>query len=421
MISPARSVSLKLLSEIESRHVFSDDALNSEDMERLEIRDRHLTTQIVYGTLRWQGTLDYLLSEVSSMPWQKVEPAARILLRMSVYQMWHMNRIPDHAIVNDAVELAKRGLGKGIDRYVNGILRGFSRTRPWKNGEFLARAPSWVRASLPEWLWERWVSRFGEGVAAEFATSLNNPPLTAIRMGEEGIESIVSPSDLVPGAGILTGAIPKLSGGLQWQDEASQLIPHLMGPVSGWRLWDACAAPGGKTAILEALAGETGCVVASDLRHERASRMAGLLKGHARPLLLVADASKPAPFRCRFDGVLADVPCSGLGTLRRNPEIRWHFRPDTLPLLQRTQQKILESVSSTVRLGGRMLYSTCSTEPEENEEVVLAFLASHPEYCLVRPELPPGIERWTGHDGMVRTFPGTRLWDGFFAALMVHQ
>jgi 16S rRNA (cytosine967-C5)-methyltransferase len=155
MISPARSLSFNLLNRIESQRLFSDDALNSEDMAQLDVRDRHLTTEIVYGTLRWQAALDAILRSLSSRTWEEVAPGAQILLRMSLYQLWHMDRMPDYALVHDAVELAKRELGKGIDRYLNGILRRLTRTRPWKEDDFLRKAPAWMRVSLPKWLWER--------------------------------------------------------------------------------------------------------------------------------------------------------------------------------------------------------------------------------------------------------------------------
>ncbi len=426
MISPARKLSYKLLCQIDSRHLFSDDALNSEEMERLNIRDRHLTTQIVYGTLRWQSLLDYLLTGTSSRPWQEVEPGPRILLRMSLYQMWQMDRVPDHALVHDAVELAKRELGRGIDRFINGILRHLGRSRPWKNNEIMNPAPAWIRASLPQWLWERWSARYGESTAAEFASSLNQPPSPAFRIGEGTAEPLpvgTVLSDIVPGAGIRVAGGDTGYRDLQYQDEASQLIPHLLGSISGWRIWDSCAAPGGKAAILASLCGEPGIVVASDLRRERALRMAGLFnkRRQRRPELMVADASMPAPFRNCFDAVLADVPCSGLGTLRRNPEIKWHFMPNDFESLKRTQERILESVSGAVRVGGSLIYSTCSTEPEENEDVIESFLRDHPGFSLEMPLSPPGIEQWTGRDKMVRTFPSTRLWDGFFAALLLRH
>lgn len=412
MISPARRLAFKVLLRIESGKHFSDDLLNSSAMEELELRDRRLTTEIVYGTLRLQGLLDYVLAPLSSKPWADVEQEPKILLRMSLYQLWHMDRIPDHALVNDAVELAK-SRGKGIDRFVNAILRRLTRVRPWRDGDCLRDAPPWVRVSLPEWLWRRWAERFGESAAFEYGSALNRPPQAAYRLSEEAVSETVS--DLVPGAGIAS----ERASDLQYQDEASQLIPHLLGASAGWKVWDACAAPGGKAAILAGICGESGLVVASDLKTRRVFRMAEMLKGRLH--MVVLDAAQPSPFRSDFDGVLADVPCSGLGTLRRNPEIKWRFRPDEFQALQKRQIRILESVAENVRIGGRLLYSTCSTEPEENEQVVESFLRSHPEFSPEAPSSPPGIDDWIGRDLYVRTFPSSRLWDGFFAALMVRK
>lgn len=421
MTSPARKVAFKLLTRIESGKAFSDDVLNSRIMETLDVRDRHLTTEIVYGTLRLRALLDYVLKDLSAKPWDEVETGVKVLLRMSLYQMWHMDRIPDHALVNDAVDLAKQELGKGIDRFVNAILRRLTRNRPWNNPGFTGKAPPWVRVSLPKWLWDRWQSRFGESLALDYASSLNRPPQLCVRLTEESVSGVQS--DLVPGAAILTEEGPDPQGHHQYryQDEASQLIPHLIGAGPGWRVWDSCAAPGGKSAILHRICGNRGLVISSDLRKERASKMRELLRasGINDPDVLVLDASARLPFRCRFDAVLADVPCSGLGTLRRNPEKKWRFSPEEFAALQQVQLSILENVSQCVRAGGRLLYSTCSTEPEENEHVVLSFLERHPEFRCEAPEDPPGIGLWTGQDGMVRTFPGARPWDGFFAALMI--
>jgi|WetSurMetagenome_2_1015567.scaffolds.fasta_scaffold74872_2 16S rRNA (cytosine967-C5)-methyltransferase len=433
-ISPARTACYKLLCDIESRRLYSDDALNSERMLGLEIRDRHLTTEIVYGTLRWQALLDYVLSGASTRLWPKVHSGAKILLRMSLYQMWKMDRIPEYALVNDAVELAKRELGQGIDGYVNGILRNLTRTHPWKENDFLRRAPQWIQVSLPEWLYKRWCARFGEGAAQDFALSLNQPPQAAVRAFNETKNEAAFPfavmnSDLVPGAFIKTdaadaGAEENLDPPtFQFQDEASQLIPHLLHPQWGWKIWDACAAPGGKTGILGKICGDSGRVIASDLRRERIVRLVQFLNnsGMHTTDVLVADARQPVPFLSCFDAVLADVPCSGLGTLRRNPEIKWQFQKQEFAGLQETQKRILHNVSSAVRVGGWLLYSTCSTEPEENEQVIKAFLDAHPGFCLQKPEYPPGIEKWTSRDSMVRTYPSKHLWDGFFASLMMRR
>ncbi len=339
--------------------------------------------------------------------------------------MWHMDRIPDHAIVDDAVELAKEeSRQSGAAGFVNGVLRTLSRNRPWLRAEFASQIPPWVLVSLPQWLWERWVVRFGEQRATDYAISLNQAPRHCLRMrGGEDIpasehEATISRSDIVPGA-FFSDEVRQIPGS-RMQDEASQLIPHLLGPISGRRVWDVCAAPGGKSAILCERCRPSGLVVSSDLRWGRVKRLREALQGQCvEPCLLVADATRPVPFRARFDAVLADVPCSGLGTLRRNPEIKWRFRAGSFPALQQIQSSVLRTVAAVVRSGGLLLYATCSTEPEENEQVVDTFLDAHPDFRLVRPVFPPGIDAWTDERGFVRTFPSTRLWDGFFSALMV--
>jgi 16S rRNA (cytosine967-C5)-methyltransferase len=435
MISPARRLCYSILLGIETRGLFSDDALHCKEMERLDLRDRHLTTEIVYGTLRWQGLLDHVLSDASARPWEDVAAGAKILLRMSFYQMWRMDRIPQHALVHDAVEIAKHKLGRGVSGYINGVLRNLVRSRSHESRRIIEKAPDWIQVSFPQWLWQRYASRYGSAAAREYALALNLQPCAALRlinMKDKGRrpDSDVVPSDLVPNAFIEQRSHGRKSQdaedsvGFRFQDEASQLIPHLLGsPSPKQKIWDACAAPGGKSSILCALYGNSGQVISSDIHFERTRRLSSLLKneGFSKSAILLADARQSPPFRGGFDAVLADVPCSGLGTLRRNPEIKWSFNPDRFMLLNRTQKQILESVAQAVRPGGHLLYSTCSTEPEENEDVIAFFLENHPEFNLERPTHPPGIDAWISDDHMVRTFPGTRLWDGFFAALMVRH
>jgi 16S rRNA (cytosine967-C5)-methyltransferase len=425
MISPARKICYTLLCQIESRRLFSDDAIHSQNLQDLDRRDRNLIAEIIYGCLRWQSLLDYVLSMSSSRAWEEVDPGARILLRMSLYQMWKMDRIPDHALVNDAVELAKRELGKGIDKFINAVLRKLARTRDWAKKELL-NAPPWVQVSLPEWLWERWAKRYGAEIVSEYAISLTEIPPISWRCSERLIESSSTvASELVPGAYIQENRdwdlTEKHALEFQRQDEASQLIPHLLGPVEGWTIWDCCAAPGGKSAILGYKCGETGRLIASDFQEKRIPLLLNALKSLSirNNEILVADASISPPFRRKFDAVMVDAPCSGLGTLRRNPEIKWNFKPEEFGELQQRQSGILESASKAVRNEGFLLYSTCSTEPEENEDVIRKFLKNNPSFRLVKPCHPAGIERWIGSDNLVRTFPTSRLWDGFFAGLMV--
>ncbi len=422
MISPARHAAFRVLCRVELSGAYCDELLNSPRFPASDERDRNLATEICYGTLRWQLALDDVLARISSRPWEKVDPRLRILLRLSLYQLWHADRIPEHALVNDAVDIAKFRFGRGCAAFVNGLLRRLARERPWEKDDFAQSQPDWIRLSLPKWLWDRWSSRFGRESALRYAASLNRPPQCAawcVDARESTDRAAGSLSEIVPGARLFERTPRNRHCWIQ--DEASQLIPHLLLPIDGKKLWDACAAPGGKAGILNMRSGESGLVIASDVHLSRVRRMKGAFEQFkpARPVLLVADAESGYPFRPEaFDGVLADVPCSGLGTLRRNPEIRWRFDHARFAGLQTRQRQILSAVSGAVRRGGALLYSTCSTEPEENEQVVDQFLAEHREFRLGRPVGPPGVDQWLDEHGFLRTYPSDRLWDGFFAALM---
>jgi 16S rRNA (cytosine967-C5)-methyltransferase len=428
--APARVVAFEVLRRIEFQHAHSDDAINSKLVSTLSPRDRNLVTEVVYGTLRWQIYLDHILEKVSARDWQTVSPEAKILLRMGLYQMFGMDRIPNYALINDGVEIAKRRLGKGIGGFINSILRRLARERTWEDARVKHECPHHARVSLPAWLWERWSLRFGVEQAREYALSLNQAPQEALRCAmlaaqAEDLPADMIPSDLVPGALLCRKSGERAPdsefSSLPHQDEASQLIPHLLGNIAGWTVLDVCAAPGGKSAILCTLTGRPQNVVLSDRSWKRLRQLANDLSPGDRfkPDLLVADAAQAMPLRKAFDAVLADVPCSGLGTLRRNPEIKWRFSPDLLPRLQDKQINILKSAAGLVKPGGLLLYSTCSTEPEENEQVANCFLASHPEFRVKRPMQPRGIEAYVDAAGMIRTFPSMRLWDAFFAVLMV--
>ena len=347
---------------------------------------------------------------------------------MSLYQMQFMDRIPDHALVNDAVDLAGSEFQRGAAGFVNGVLRQLARRRPWQSEAFATECPPWAAVSLPEWLWNRWFARFGSGTARQYALSLNRPPTNSVRFNRDlAIDSELSsklvPSDIVPGAYFWKGAGEELPAGLAgFQDEASQLVPHLFGNLYGRRIWDVCAAPGGKSAVLRKLCGDSGIVISSDIHKSRVARLARFLElSSGGAVVLVVDSVQWPPFRIEFDAVLVDAPCSGLGTLRRNPEIKWRFSPGRFGSLQKSQVSILSSAASAVRIGGLLLYSTCSTEPEENEQVIQQFLNSHRDFRLVKPEHPRGIESWIDSAGLVRTFPTERLWDGFFAGLMLRE
>jgi 16S rRNA (cytosine967-C5)-methyltransferase len=421
--SPARQAAHEVLCRIELQDAHSDDALRIPSVERLEERDRNLVTAIVYGTLRWRAQIDFALAAASSRPWSEVDDTVRVVLRMSLLQMWRMDRVPDYAVVSDAVDLTRSRGPRGAAGFVNAVLRNAGRLRRWSDPDFEASMPLASRANLPDWLWKRWASRYGQEAAMRYAFSLNEEPRPAFRSFGSVRPAVRQPdnipSEIVPGAffpahGSNPDGYP--------MDEASQLIPFLLGARPGWRIWDACAAPGGKSSILLEIVGKAGAVVSSDSSRDRAASMKKTIES-AQPgpgdkvPVLVADARRP-PFLRPFDAVLVDAPCSGLGTLRRNPEIKWRMSEDRLSKHLALQIDILLSASECVAPGGRLLYSTCSTEPEENEEVISRFLASRPAFRLLRPDSPAGVEPWVDKRGFVRTFPDARVWDGFFAALL---
>ncbi len=426
MIAPARRVTLEALVQIETGEAHSDDLLHSQEVQRLEPRDRNLATELLYGILRWRSRLDHVLSAASSRPWASIDGIVRSALRVGLYQMWHLDRVPDYAAVSDAVEIIRAAGPRGADGFVNAILRTLGRERPWVRAGFEASLPAWIRVSLPEWLWKRWMARYGENRATEYALSLNQPSRAAFRPLLPNLKEVRPgwvASEIVPGAFIAESGATDLPPDLLLMDEASQLVPFVMGAQEGWEVWDACAAPGGKSAILKELVAPGGKVISSD----RSIRRALSLKRHwgrtgvPANMLIVADAAANPPFWVRFDAVLVDAPCSGLGTLRRNPEIKWRFSEDRLAELHRLQAQILNSTCEAVRPGRRLLYATCSTEPEENEGVIAEFLECHPDFSPVRPDVPAGIDHWVDEEGFVRTYPTVRLWDGFFAALLIRQ
>lgn len=426
MTSPARGAAFEVLCRIEIHNAHSDDALRVASVRALEQRDRNLVTGIVYGTLRRRAQLDWVLAAASSRPWHEVDETVKVVLRMSLLQMWRLDRVPDYAVVSDAVDLLRSRELHWVAGFANAVLRNAGRRRLWAVPGFEESLPAACRACLPEWLWNRWVSRYGEEPAMRYAVSLNEPPRPAFRLpvnpGAADSPPDAVPSEVVPGAFF---PVDELAPGLRVMDEASQLVPFLLGVEPGWRVWDACAAPGGKSSILSELVGAGGSVFASDARIGRVLFMKKAIgvtapgsAGNGR--FLVADARR-APFRATFNAVLVDAPCSGLGTLRRNPEIKWRMSEGRLAKHQAVQVELLGSASDSVARGGRLLYSTCSTEPEENEQVVSRFLDSRPEFELAAPSSPPGVLPFVDETGFVRTFPGTRPWDGFFAALFTRR
>jgi 16S rRNA (cytosine967-C5)-methyltransferase len=417
-----------------------DAALNQE--ARLDPRDRGLATELVYGVLRQRGRLDFALTRFCSKPLAKVEPRVLNLLRLGAYQILFLDRVPAPAAVHETVELARREMLERATGFINGILRNLIRQR----GEIPWPAPTEPLAYLekldgfPHWLARSWVRRFGGEAAVALADALLQPaPFTArvntlkisrdaflaelSNIGIEGRPTLYAPEGVVighRGGATLPG---DAEGWYQVQDEASMLIAHLLAPRDGERILDACAAPGGKTTHLCALGGNAVEVLALDLHPQRLRLVeSGAARLACRGIATRAwDLTRPPEFLApeSFDRVLVDAPCSGLGVLRRNPEIRWRRTAKDVALMAGQQREILANVAPLVKPGGRLLYSVCTLTEEETDAVVQPFLAAHPDFALEDPReiTPPAWRALFDADGCLRTWPHRHDgMDAFFAA-----
>lgn len=434
--SAARDVAARVLERVETDASFADSALDAElTSRRLEPRDAALATELVYGALRWQGYLDWILAPHSRRRLPSLDPRVRVLLRMTAYQIAFLERVPAFAAVNDAVTLAPRS--PGVSAFVNAVLRSFARRGAREREPAPPRNPIdalAARCSFPAWIVERWVVRYGRDEAESLMRALNErPPLTlrANRLritrdelgrrlaDEDGLDSRptrLAPEGLVVGPGGAPGEWRAfVDGGFAVQDEASMLIARLLAPEPGETVADVCAAPGTKTTHLAELMDNRGRILAFDREPTRLARVG---EAAARLGISIIDAregpveslAKDFPAAC--DGVLVDAPCSNLGVLRRNPEVKWRRQPSDIALASQRQREILGSAAAMVRPGGRLVYATCSLEPEENDDVARAFLAAKPEFRLDPPDdfpLPLDAAGW------LRCLPHRHGTDGFSA------
>lgn len=357
------------------RGAWSAEALAAKSTH-LEARDAALASDIVFGTLRRRGQLDATLAPFSKRPVDRLDPAVRIALEMALYQIRFLDRVPDHAAVNDSVELVRRAGKTSASAFVNAILRRALREP--------AEVPDTL--STPPWLFGRWVAQYGESTAIGIACASLQPPERFIRVGAASPPSGAEPTD-IPGCYRLESGDP---GAYRFQDIGSQAVVPLLQLRPGMSFLDLCAAPGNKTA--QAL--ETPLrAVACDLHPSRARILLAL----GIPIVAL-DAARPLPFSTRFDRILVDAPCSGTGTLARNPEIKWRLQPADIADLQTRQIAILRNALTQLAPEGLLVYSTCSLEREENEAVVEASGARVLE--------------------TMRRIPGRHPGDGFFAAIL---
>jgi 16S rRNA (cytosine967-C5)-methyltransferase len=460
MIAPARVAAYHVLTAVAEGRADLATALAHARGTLPDDRDRALTAEIVTGVQRWRGALDFLIVHFAKRPIERMDAEVVETLRLSAYQLLHLTRIPAAAVVDDAVELARRVGKSSASGFVNAVLRSIARCRnrlplPPRPSSVANRSAAveylTVTLSHPVWLVERWLDRFGFETAEQWLRFNNGPaPLTLRanpirttparlieRLQEDGIRA--TPGRFAPDALIIDHGDQKghrdhhdpLPGELLsegWcviQDEASQLVPLLAGPHPQGCLLDTCASPGGKTTALAAAMTGRGLVVACDVRPRRVDllRRTVAASGATNIRLVQADLTKPLPFSRTFDCVLVDAPCSGLGALRRDPDIRWRRRESDLPSLAATELVMIQHAGAVVAPGGRLVYSTCSSEPEENEWIAAAFLQTTTEFTPVDLRtadvaLPAAVIDNRGH---FRTHPHVHGLEAFFGAVFARS
>jgi 16S rRNA (cytosine967-C5)-methyltransferase len=436
-VSPARRAAFDILRRVEAEGAYASILIARLPESNLSREDRSLAQEITLGVLRRQRQLDYFIERYARRAPSRLDLSVLIALRMGLYQLRHLTRIPQRAAVNESVNLVKLARTASAAGMVNAVLRNAARRPDESPAEDISDPIEKlsIQVSHPRWMLERWMNSFGDVETFALAMADNEPPPTAFRVNTPratvadalaGLQDASRPSKLVPGAFIIeSGAAARLAqaaehGIIYIQDEASQLVSLLLDPESGERLLDLCAAPGSKSSHMAALAEEKAWVVACDIHQHRLVTLgATCQKLGLRSIDRVAlDATLALPFSesaVRFDRVLIDAPCSGTGTLRRNPEIKWRLAPGDIERLADVQLRLLERATDVLRPGGRLVYSTCSIEREENEEVIRRFIEGGAPYRLLRPAAHPDV---ITAEGFVRTFPHRHGTDGFFAAVL---
>ncbi len=454
-VSPARRIAFDVLRRVEDGGAYASDLLYSRLTENVKNEDAALATEVTLGVLRRRRLLDFLLERLAKKPVAGFDLEVLLALRIGLYQLCFLDRVPARAAVNEAVEMVKSARKRSAAPLVNAVLR-----RAASDASELTRAKieELIPAELapadrlgilhshPTWMVERWLVNFGEARTRGLLEANNRAPRIAatvpaperrdeiIRALERGGLTIergrLLRAAVVVHGGSLARSQEFRDGSISIQDEASQAVPLLLGVERGQSVLDLCAAPGGKTATLARAAGATALVIAADLHPHRLREMQARLsrQGIRNVRTIALDALVALPFRETFDRVLVDAPCSGTGTLARNPEIRWRLRPEELGEFHRRQAALLSTAIAHLAPRGRLVYATCSLEPEENEQVVeealrtgKAKLAPSAESAArLAPHLAEGVAAAGLFDsiGAFRTFPPEQHTDGFYACVL---
>ena len=450
-ISPARTAAFDILMRVDQTDAYASELLHSKKFAKLSPADHGLLTELVMGVLRWGGVLDEEIANHIRQLLSKLDLEVLTAIRLGAYQILFLERIPTHAAINESVELVKRARKKSATGLVNAVLRKiaghplFTSHLLQQRGEPAHTQPSLHDAFHPEWMVKRWKHSYGKEIARKICEHDQSAPRTAARIQDLQIAGRAARGQLraavptrtiefEPGKLLSSAAIGSAGDVAQSdafrdhtlviQDEGSQLVALLVG--TGRTILDCCAAPGGKTRILaEENPGAT--VVAMELHPRRAALLKKLTRNS--DIRIVAADARTMPLDIQFDRILVDAPCSGTGTLARNPEIKWRLKSEDLIRLQGYQVEILLAAMKQVAAGGRVVYSTCSLEPEENQQVIEKVLDATSGFRIVNTrelllELTDSAELvWNDIDSLLdgpylRTIPGVHPCDGFFGAII---
>jgi 16S rRNA (cytosine967-C5)-methyltransferase len=451
-VSASRIIAFEVLRRVEAEGAYASDVLHAELGPAVKPADAALATELTLGVLRRRRLLDFLLERQLKKPLARMDLPVALALRMGLYQLRYLQKIPARAAVHESVELVRQAKKSSAASLVNAVLRRLAETARQPVESSLLKGVSTAERfgilhSHPTWMVQRWLARWGEPRTVALLDANNRAPRLTCALNEparrdEIVASLeksglrVEPGRLLRAAFAVSGGSPARTeafrrGWISIQDEASQAIPLLLDVHAGDRVADLCAAPGGKTAVLARAAGPRGMVVVAD-RH--AHRLRAMREQFARlglrdVRMVELDATQALPFRESFHRILVDAPCSGTGTLARHPEIRWRLRAERLAELHAMQAAMLRAAAEQLAPGGRLVYSTCSLEVEENESVVAEALASEPSVRRVpfpeaARELAANLAEGVGGEslfdaqGNFRTMPGETATDGFFAAVL---
>ncbi|HEY0306905.1 MAG TPA: transcription antitermination factor NusB [Acidobacteriaceae bacterium] len=429
-ISPARAAAFRILVSVaEGAH--SDDLIFAPAVTALSEQDRNLTMALVMGSLRWQISLDAAAGALLDRPLQKMTPEVMVALRMGLFQLWYLDRIPDHAAISESVELCRAANHAYATGMVNAVLRKLARAgKPEAPKRKLVLTPQFLAEEYahPEWMVARWFKTYGAAATEKILAADQSASFATTHGASEESEPDSEP--------VAASLFVEPAMKPQWPviDEGSRLIAELAAAGTAEKILDCCAAPGGKTLVI-ALRHADAAITAADNSAERLTRMQQRLRKFpyaAKVQCDLLDATRiesPA----QYDRILCDVPCSGTGTLARNPEIRHRLRAADLSIQAKRQRAILASALAALAPGGRLIYSTCSLEPEENEQVVETVLAAIQavrvlpvasslreltDSGVLTPEAGAMLISTAVRGNYLRTLPGVHPCDGFFAAMM---